>query len=152
MMRDGRIRYFAPADYTEGSQLDVLVKSIIDATAANERLEASYFDCKQDTAKADAAVNAQEREKANAIIDLEGSGSFARTHAVIAKLRNFTGWTPAERETLIRIARENSQVQCILSDGDVRSFYKEILQDMPEEADGVQEILAAMADSRKKKK
>lgn len=31
MMREGRIKYFAPADYTENSELDALVKSIIDS-------------------------------------------------------------------------------------------------------------------------
>ena len=43
MMHDNRIRYFAPADYTEGSQLDLLVKSIIDKTAAYEVLENHHF-------------------------------------------------------------------------------------------------------------
>ena len=39
MMRDNRIKYFAPADYTEGSDMDLLVKGILDRTAANEKLE-----------------------------------------------------------------------------------------------------------------
>ena len=39
MMREKRARYFAPADYTEGSELDILIKQIIDQTAANEKLE-----------------------------------------------------------------------------------------------------------------
>ena len=39
MMRDNRIRYFAPADYTEGSELERLVRAIIDKTVAFERLE-----------------------------------------------------------------------------------------------------------------
>ena len=30
MFRDNRIKFFAPADYTEGSELDILVKAIID--------------------------------------------------------------------------------------------------------------------------
>ena len=38
MMRDDRIRYFAPADYRDGSELDTLVKQIIDSTVYNERL------------------------------------------------------------------------------------------------------------------
>lgn len=44
MMRDNRIRYFAEADYREGSELDNLVKAIIDRTAGNESLEG--FHCK----------------------------------------------------------------------------------------------------------
>lgn len=43
MMYDKRIRYYAPADYTERSELDLLVKAIIDKTAANEILEDRHF-------------------------------------------------------------------------------------------------------------
>lgn len=42
MMRHHRIRYYAPADYTDGSELDTLVKRIIDKTAAYEILERTY--------------------------------------------------------------------------------------------------------------
>lgn len=43
MMHDKRIRYYAPADYTERSELDLLVKAIIDKTAANEILGDRHF-------------------------------------------------------------------------------------------------------------
>jgi 2-hydroxy-3-keto-5-methylthiopentenyl-1-phosphate phosphatase len=39
MMRENRIRYFVPADYTENSPMDLLVKDIIDKTAAFEKRE-----------------------------------------------------------------------------------------------------------------
>ena len=39
MMHDKRIKYFAAADYSEGRELDTLVKAIIDRTAYNEKLE-----------------------------------------------------------------------------------------------------------------
>lgn len=39
LMRDNRIRYFASADYSEGGELDYIVKSIIKKTAAYEELE-----------------------------------------------------------------------------------------------------------------
>ena len=39
MLKDNRIRYFAPADYRDGSELDSLVKAVIDKTAAFEVLE-----------------------------------------------------------------------------------------------------------------
>ena len=42
MIRDGRIRYFAPADYRDGTELDALVKTIIDKTAVFEKLEMKY--------------------------------------------------------------------------------------------------------------
>lgn len=43
MMRDRRIKYFVPADYREGGELDVLVKAIIDNTVTGEVLESIYF-------------------------------------------------------------------------------------------------------------
>ena len=45
MIREDRIRYYTPADYTEGSMLDSLVKKIIVRTAANEALEAEHTAC-----------------------------------------------------------------------------------------------------------
>lgn len=42
MLADGRIRYFAPADYREGTQIDALIKAIIDKTAAYEVLEEKH--------------------------------------------------------------------------------------------------------------
>lgn len=39
MMDDRRIRYFVPADYSEGTELDSLMKAIIDKTVAYEKLE-----------------------------------------------------------------------------------------------------------------
>ena len=43
MITDKRIKYFAPADYTEGQELDRIVKGIIDKTAAYEMLENHYY-------------------------------------------------------------------------------------------------------------
>ena len=48
MLRDERIRYYAPADYRENSQLDTLVKAIIDRTVTNEVLENRHLQCKND--------------------------------------------------------------------------------------------------------
>ena len=39
MTRDSRIDYFVPADYSEGTELDYLIKTIIDKTVFNEKLE-----------------------------------------------------------------------------------------------------------------
>ena len=43
MMRENRIRYYAPADYTEGSELDDLLLMILDKTAAAEKLDDKYY-------------------------------------------------------------------------------------------------------------
>lgn len=49
MIKENRIRYFAAADYSEGSELDTLLKAIIDRTFANERLEEIHFSNVRDT-------------------------------------------------------------------------------------------------------
>ena len=43
MMRDNRIKYYAAADYRKGSELDTLLKNIIERTAMNEKLEQKHF-------------------------------------------------------------------------------------------------------------
>ncbi|MDE7070067.1 MAG: haloacid dehalogenase-like hydrolase, partial [Alistipes sp.] len=39
LIRDNRVNYVCPADYSEGSEMDRLVKTIIDKIAADCRLE-----------------------------------------------------------------------------------------------------------------
>ena len=48
MMRDKRIRYMAPADYREGSELETLLKQIIDKTAGYEKLERKHIEDMKD--------------------------------------------------------------------------------------------------------
>ena len=45
MINENRIRYYAPADYREGTELDTIVKAAIDKTAATETLEALHYEC-----------------------------------------------------------------------------------------------------------
>lgn len=44
LIKNNRIRFFAPADYTEGSVMDGLLKAIIDKTAAYEKLEERHVE------------------------------------------------------------------------------------------------------------
>ena len=43
MIKDNRIKYYASADYRDGSELDELVKTIIERTAMNEQLERKHY-------------------------------------------------------------------------------------------------------------
>ena len=43
MIRDERIRYYVPADYTKGCEMDTLMHRIIDKTAAYEVLEEKHL-------------------------------------------------------------------------------------------------------------
>jgi len=53
MITENRIRFFAAADYTEGSELDQLLKIIIDRTAIGEELENIYYSKISEGRKAD---------------------------------------------------------------------------------------------------
>lgn len=130
MMRDGRIKYYAAADYREGHELDLLVKAIIKRTAANEALEAIHYKNKQERITADKQCGDTDRRRGDFIIALEESFNFANTHAVIQSLQEvpLEEWTPGEKESLLRIALENTQVRYILQDPDVKDFYLHILR------------------------
>jgi len=127
MMRDNRIKYYAEADYTENCEIDRLVKAIIDRTATNEVLESVHYECKKQTENFDKQNSEEEILKMNLIIALENSGSFARTHSIIAELSKFK-WCPEEKESLFNIAMDNSQVFYILEDEDVKRFFKSLLK------------------------
>ena len=126
MMRENRIKYYAPADYSEGKELDILLKAIIDRTAENEALESRFYAYKREQTDADKQTNETEREKVDLLIKLENSRSFATTHAVIEKMRQITVWTKDETESLFTIAVNNSQVFYILGDMDVKAFYQKL--------------------------
>ena len=140
MMRDGRIKYFAPADYREGSELDLLVKAIINRTAANENLETLHYKYKIERIKADKESNEEERKRTDLLISLENSGSFATTHSLISELQEIDDWSYEEKEILFQIAIENSQVRYILRDLDVETFYKKLLKSMKAMTSNAQEV------------
>ena len=128
MMREGRIRYFAPSDYSEGSQLDELVKAIIDRTVTNEKLEEIHFRCKRENIEADKQSSEEGKAKTDLLIALENSRSFARTHEIVKKLSRHVTWSHEETEQLCYIAVNNSQVKYIIGDADVKLFYSRVLK------------------------
>ena len=128
MMRDNRISYFAPADYSEGSELDELVKLIIDKTVYNEKLyKKKYINQKE---AIEQEKPREEQEKIDLINSLESSASFKSTHAIIEKLSKYTSWKSEEIEDLLEIAVENTQVLHILNDQDIKKFYQYLIEQL----------------------
>lgn len=140
MMREGRIKYYAPADYSEGAQLDELVKAIIDRTVTNEKLEEFHFQCKKENIEADKRNSDDALEKTDLLISLENSRSFARTHEMIEKLSKYSTWSSEETELLFRIAVTNSQVKYIIADADVKLFYSRILKNVKRLTENAKEV------------
>ncbi len=148
MVRDGRIKYYTPADYTEGSELDKLVKAIVDRTATNQVLLEKYFVCKKEYLLAGRESDEDAQKRTDLIIALDNSHSFAKTHSLISQLRHCKTWTENDMEMLFEIAMHNSQVRYILTDPDVRAFYETLLegqQQLSVDGQAVQAILQAEA-------
>ena len=118
--------YFVPADYTADSPLETLLKEIIDRTKTNEVLENFHYECKKERKVATKDQSKEDQEKQDLINALEDSESFKNTHAVIAALSEFTGWSEKQKRKLLNIALDNTQVEYILKDEDVYNFYKKI--------------------------
>ena len=130
MMRENRIRYFAPADYNAGSDLDSLVKDIILRTAMNERLEERHInDLAEIRGSApEAGSRARRLLRQNIIAALERSNSFTGTRTVISDAAGIRDWTQEEIEEILEIGLMNSQVRCILGEESVRDFYQGLLE------------------------
>lgn len=127
MMEDKRIKYFAPANYTEDSELDRLVKAIIDQTASNEKLMSLHYQNKKEQANQNVnMVSLENKEKEKLIMDLENSNSFKQTHSIILKLKKIKNWSSEEKKQLKLIAEKNKQISCIMKDSDVSEFYDSI--------------------------
>ena len=130
MIKENRIKYFAPADYSDGEELDQLVKAIIDRTVANEKLENIYFGCVKDEVEHSDKMRKEklENKKNDLICSLRESSNFATTHSIIKMLNEIEKWEDHEYEQMFDIAIANSQVQYILTDEDVKEYYKKIIK------------------------
>lgn len=126
MINDNRIKYFAPADYTENSELDILIKSIIDRTVANEKLENVHYKNKDETLHADKLTDDKQKID-NLIAVLQNSRSFANTHTVISELKKYNDLEKEQKEMVYQAALDNQQVFWILKDPDVSNFYLKLI-------------------------
>lgn len=135
MMRDNRIRYYASADYTEDSDLDKLLKAIIDRTATNEILEKVYLGCKKDQENYSicSMENENQKKKLDLILRLDASKNFATTHSIIRDLVTVEQWTEDEIDMLLDIAINKHPVRYLLNDLDVKMFYSDIITQLPNE-------------------
>lgn len=140
MMQDNRIKYYAPADYSEGTELDDLIKLIIDHTVINEKLENKYYQCKKGNTEFIKQNSEENRIKTELQIALQNSRSFATTHALIEKLRGIENWNLEEKEMLFKIAVNNSQVFYILTDLDVQLFYTKLYKTIKKPSENAKKV------------
>ncbi len=72
-----------------------------------------------------------EREKDDLVNALAECRNFATTHALIAKLKTYDGWSERQIADLCAAAR-NTQVKWIFEDEDIVTFYQEVLSGVEE--------------------
>ena len=144
MLKDNRIKFFAPADYTENSELDKLVKAIIIRTATNEVLENAHYDCKKEQERNQIDIfndnDKEKQKKLDLIIALDSSPNFATTHEIMLDLIKVDNWTSAEKDKLFDIAINNHPVRYLLNDKDVNKFYKKIIRQTPKTNDKAKKV------------
>ena len=146
-MHDNRIKYFVPADYTEGSDLNKLVKAIIDRTYYNEVLTNIHYKNKKEYEQDEANFTKEQKLKKTLLLALEDSRSFKTTHTVIAEMRRIDYWSPSEVDWLIDIAYSNSQVRSIMQDVDIARFYNGIIDMASLSDEKVMEIKKILSES-----
>ena len=145
MMRDNRIRYFAPADYSPGTELDAPMKAIIDRTVRNEALESKYFACKGEQEMQDAKHSREEREKAELLLQLGSSESPAYIRSLIEKMLAVPFWTEGEREALFALAAGNGRLLYHLRETqEARILFERLLEQCDEPSAAAQRVLEAM--------
>lgn len=126
MMEEHRIKYFVEADYSEDSDLEVLIKNIIKRTAANEILEIKSTECMQEMKNERENKDKQLILKEDLIDKLNESSSFAQTHEIIKSMNHIGNWEDNQIEKIFKIASSNGQVKYILNDTDIKKFYLKI--------------------------
>lgn len=145
MMREKRIKFFAPADYSEGTELDKIVKAIIDRTCTNEKLENLFYKQQKEQIDNDKEQGEEKRNKVEAILKLKNSFSYAATHIAVENLNKIAAWTADEREELFKIASENSQVFGVLNDNDIKAFFRMLIDQSKSLSENAKKIKAVIA-------
>jgi len=130
MMQQERIRYFAPADYSEGKKLDCLVKAIIDRTKYNEELKSLHFSNKKEVDEMNNGNNCSQSQigKLYFIDNLENSFSLRNSYTLIKEAAEQEyKWTSEEIEKISKIATDNLFVSNILKDDELLNYYNNIV-------------------------
>ena len=140
MIKDHRIKFFEPADYSNGSGIDKLVKQIIQKTAENEALENIYYEREKEAFEYYKSQTDEEKEKNDLIDALDDSKDFKTTHSIIKELKKFSDWSDAQVEKLIKIALKNHPVRYIITDKDVKSFFKSIIKNTDQCNDDLEKL------------
>ena len=96
-----------------------------------KRSELHFYTCLSDffSEKLPQIELSSEKEKNDVISSLMESGTFRETHRIIARLQEYTSWTPNQVSALCQAVTSNNQVSQIIGDDDIHNFFSNILRD-----------------------
>ena len=87
-----------------------------------------------------------EQYKENLISNLYESSSFMETHRIISKLMEYSDLSQKNISDICIAAVENNQINWIIKDNDISTFYKKIVEDFQGEDESVLDVKKMLDD------
>ena len=87
-----------------------------------------------------------EQYKEQLISELYESSSFIETHSIISKLMDYSDLSQKNISDICMAAMENNQINWIIHDNDISTFYKKILEDFEGEDESVLNVKKMLDD------
>ena len=131
LYKDGRLSYFAECDYSKESKLFNYIVNLIKEVKIRHDNKILESECKQIVCEYEENLpkNDNDMIKEDIIMRLNNSDSFLMTHMIIKDATIIDNWTDEQIIKLCRACIYNNQVQWIINDYDVLTFYKKIICD-----------------------
>lgn len=126
MIKDHRIGYYAAADYSEGKELEGLVKTIIDKTQFNERLMSSHY--KHLKEALNHISHNSEKNKRQLIDELNNSETTEQVISIFKELTNSKKWQQDEVKTMLLLAIECPHIYDNIENSIINETYDNILE------------------------
>ncbi|HFH9839403.1 TPA: HAD family hydrolase [Streptococcus suis] len=126
MMKDGRIGYYAPADYTEGKELEQLIKIIIDKTKSNEQLLEIHYQNANEAINH--ITNTAEKNRRQLIDELNNAKNIEHIKVIFKELKKSKKWEQQEVSTMLCLAIEHPLVNENIEDITINEIYSNILE------------------------
>ena len=144
MMEQNRIKYFTEAIYSKDSDLEKLLKNIIDMTVVTEVLEKRHFECNVEAGEY--KNHPMDYRKDVLINNLEDSMNFLNICAVIDELKEIKDFNETQNLKILNTAIQNKQIKSIINEKHVKEFYCKILDNVDPENNVSKEVKKLFTD------
>ena len=144
MMEQNRIKYFTEAIYSKDSDLEKLLKNIIDMTVVTEVLEKRHFECNVEAGEY--KKHPMDYRKDILINNLEDSMNYLNICTVIDELKEKNHFNEAQNLKILNTAIQNKQIKSFINEKNVKEFYCKILDNVDPESNVSKEVKKLLTD------